>query len=263
MLLREAYSVLGVQPGIDVDEIRSRYRLLVKELHPDVNAGSEDELARIIEAYRLLDSKYRAFREGVTMRMKAKGEERRSPRRPTQRATSRAPERPNWAANDEKTRSEARQWEPWSPDREPSSPDRQPSSPDRQPWSPDRQPPAAAVVFRLGRVAVGAADSVTRCAALDRLAATGLRSAAVFITQCIFDTDQRVAEAAARALPRVPGVRGEQALIELFDQLSVPQCVAMIETVTKHRLGLNRFLAYAAADPRLAVRLRAMEVLRG
>lgn len=56
MQLREAYTVLGIVPGLNSDEIRSRYRHLVKELHPDVSMGQGDDLGRIIEAYRLIDT---------------------------------------------------------------------------------------------------------------------------------------------------------------------------------------------------------------
>jgi hypothetical protein len=54
--LRDAYAVLGVPPGLNSDEIRSRYRHLVKEMHPDVAAGRAGELGEIIEAYRLIDT---------------------------------------------------------------------------------------------------------------------------------------------------------------------------------------------------------------
>jgi hypothetical protein len=55
----------------------------------------------------------------------------------------------------------------------------------------------------------------------------------------------------------------ESVLIELFDQLTAPQCEAILDTIARERLDMRRFLAYAAADVRLTIRRRAMEVLRG
>ena len=117
-------------------------------------------------------------------------------------------------------------------------------------------------VFALGRVAVTAGDRDARCRAIQRLAETRLRSAGVFIRQCLFDTDPVVSVQAARSFPLVPGNRMEAVLIELFDQLAAPQCEAILDTVGRHSLSMKRFLAYAAADARPSIRRRAMEVLR-
>lgn len=225
MLLREAFSILGVQPGIDVDEVRSRYRFLVKELHPDVYDGTGDELARIVEAYRLLDAKYYGGKRRVNTRPKTT-------------------EKRHTAAHQHRKQSTT-------------------TAGSRMPPNQEENRTSAEIVFYLGKIAVSDADRNRRCRALERLAAMGLRSAGVFIRQCIFDTDPVVAVAAAKAFPRVPGTRGESVLIELIDQLSLEQCVAIIDTIQRYRLGLHRFLAYAAADRRVSVRLKAMEVLRG
>ena len=57
---REALAVLNLSPHVTADEIRARYKELVKRLHPDVNGGdrkAEDQLKTVIEAYRLLSGR--------------------------------------------------------------------------------------------------------------------------------------------------------------------------------------------------------------
>ncbi|MGE0847020.1 MAG: J domain-containing protein [Flavobacteriaceae bacterium] len=54
---RRALETLGLEPTAGKAEIRTRYKLLVKRLHPDLNGGdrsSESRLAEIIQAYRQL-----------------------------------------------------------------------------------------------------------------------------------------------------------------------------------------------------------------
>lgn len=54
---RKAMETLGVDPGTPGPEIKSRYKTLVKRLHPDANAGdrsNEDRLREIINAYNHL-----------------------------------------------------------------------------------------------------------------------------------------------------------------------------------------------------------------
>lgn len=49
------YLILGVTPAATQEEIRRRYRQLVKELHPDCNQGrGDEEIRRINEAYEVL-----------------------------------------------------------------------------------------------------------------------------------------------------------------------------------------------------------------
>jgi hypothetical protein len=236
--LREAYLVLGVSPGIDQEEIRSRYRGLVKELHPDVSGGHDEELGRIIEAYRVIDMEIRKRGGG---RLRARPRTRAATTATATRPTS-APPRPRPRAHAE--------------------PHEQP----RRAAYRDAPAPAegdARDVFALGRVAVTAGDRTARCRAIQRLAETRLRSAGVFIRQCLFDTDPVISVQAARSFPLVPGNRMESVLIELFDQLTAPQCEAILDTIGRQRLSMRRFLAYAAADARPSIRRRAMEVLRG
>tara|TARA_B100001123_G_scaffold193962_1_gene221088 strand:- start:1223 stop:1843 length:621 start_codon:yes stop_codon:yes gene_type:complete len=58
------YDLLGLERSADLDEIKKAYRLLAKELHPDVNSGNEaaaDKFKEITAAYNLLaDRKKRA-----------------------------------------------------------------------------------------------------------------------------------------------------------------------------------------------------------
>jgi len=52
--------VLNLSPDATATEIRTRYKELVKRLHPDVNGGdrkAEDQLKTVIEAYRLLSGR--------------------------------------------------------------------------------------------------------------------------------------------------------------------------------------------------------------
>jgi len=231
--LREAYSILGVEPGFAPEEIRSRYRLLVKELHPDVHGGRGLELGQIIEAYRLIDARLGA-QFGTARRS---GVRRSAARRGGNHGARGGPGAGAGVAGSG-------------------------TGPGKRSGD-ARRPASARDVVSFGKIAVSSGDTVARVRALRALTRSGLRSAGVFVRQCLFDADKTVAEESARLFPLIPGVRGESVLIELFDQLSEAQCLAIVETVGKQRRDMRRFLAYASADSRLRVRMRAMEVLRG
>ncbi len=55
---RQALAVLGAPPGSSPAELKARYRVLVKEYHPDLHAGDkarEDRFKKITEAYAYLN----------------------------------------------------------------------------------------------------------------------------------------------------------------------------------------------------------------
>ena len=59
---REYCAVLGVRPGAGDDEIRTAYRKLALQFHPDRNkdSGAEARFKEISEAYAVLSGKERA-----------------------------------------------------------------------------------------------------------------------------------------------------------------------------------------------------------
>ena len=55
--VKDPYAVLGVEPGVSPDELRSAFRRLVHQTHPDKNPQdprAAKRLARIVNAYRQL-----------------------------------------------------------------------------------------------------------------------------------------------------------------------------------------------------------------
>jgi molecular chaperone DnaJ len=56
MARRDAYEVLGVERGADERQIKKRFRVLARELHPDVNSepDAEDRFKEAAEAYEVL-----------------------------------------------------------------------------------------------------------------------------------------------------------------------------------------------------------------
>ena len=58
--MRDPYSVLGVSKSASDSEIKSAYRKLAKQLHPDVNQGDtavEQKFKEVSAAYNLLSDK--------------------------------------------------------------------------------------------------------------------------------------------------------------------------------------------------------------
>ena len=58
-MAKSYYAILGVKPGATGDEIRSAYRRLAKEYHPDLYAGSAEVFREIHEAYHVLGNAVR------------------------------------------------------------------------------------------------------------------------------------------------------------------------------------------------------------
>jgi hypothetical protein len=56
---RKALDALGLDGGASVEDVKTRFKALVKRHHPDANGGdrsSEDKLREIIQAYKYLKS---------------------------------------------------------------------------------------------------------------------------------------------------------------------------------------------------------------
>lgn len=53
-MAKSYFAILGISPNATVDEIRSAYRRLVKEFHPDHYAGGSERFRDIQEAYSVL-----------------------------------------------------------------------------------------------------------------------------------------------------------------------------------------------------------------
>lgn len=53
-MAKSYYAILGVKPSATGDEIRSAYRRLAKEYHPDLCAGGDEIFREIHEAYHVL-----------------------------------------------------------------------------------------------------------------------------------------------------------------------------------------------------------------
>ncbi len=56
-LQKAALEDLGLEPGAGLNEVKARYKELVKRFHPDANGGdrgAEDSLQRVIRAYQVL-----------------------------------------------------------------------------------------------------------------------------------------------------------------------------------------------------------------
>ena len=117
-------------------------------------------------------------------------------------------------------------------------------------------------VFSLGRLATKSSDAAVRLRAVELLGSLGKRAAGVYLRQAIFDTDPSVARAAATAFAHSPGRQVEQELLELFDQLTVEQRLAVLRSLHGGGSTLNRLVAYATADPNPSVRRLAQEIMQ-
>lgn len=56
-LQRQAFDTLGLEPSATLNEIKARYKELVKRFHPDANGGdrgTEERLKQVIKAYSVL-----------------------------------------------------------------------------------------------------------------------------------------------------------------------------------------------------------------
>ncbi|MGD8523874.1 MAG: DnaJ domain-containing protein [Desulfobacterales bacterium] len=58
-MAKSYFAILGISPNATVDEIRTAYRRLAKEFHPDHYAGSSERFRDIQEAYSVLGNRRR------------------------------------------------------------------------------------------------------------------------------------------------------------------------------------------------------------
>ena len=58
-MARSYFAILGISPNATVGEIRSAYRRLPKEFHPDYYAGDSERFRDIQEAYSVLGNSRR------------------------------------------------------------------------------------------------------------------------------------------------------------------------------------------------------------
>ena len=78
-MAKSYFAILGISPNATVDEIRSAYRRLAKEFHPDHYSGSSERFKDIQEAYSVLGNRRRRREYKQSIRKVP----RRTPLRPT------------------------------------------------------------------------------------------------------------------------------------------------------------------------------------
>ena len=69
-MAKSYFAILGISPSASVDEIRSAYRRLAKEFHPDHYEGSSDKFRDIQEAYSVLADRQRRLKYEQRIRKK-------------------------------------------------------------------------------------------------------------------------------------------------------------------------------------------------
>jgi DnaJ-class molecular chaperone len=78
-MAKSYFAILGISPNATLDEIRSAYRRLAKEFHPDHYTGSSERFRDIQEAYSVLGDRRRRHEYKQSIRKVP----RRTPIRPT------------------------------------------------------------------------------------------------------------------------------------------------------------------------------------
>lgn len=230
MLLRDARTLLGVGAGISPRELRSRYRNLIKQLHPDGGGGDTRRLNEVLEAYRIVQRQL-DMDEIRGDRSRRGTEERHAGTTEKRDGRDRsAPRRTDGVGGEH---------------------DRTPSIKDDP-----------RLLFTYGRWATGSKDPAVRRLAVRRIAQSGLTAAQVFLKQAVFDTDRSVAVEAAIGLTRINGSRTVQTILSLFDDLSPEQRLAIVQETAVDTRRWFRVLAYAEADHYAEVRKRAATILR-
>ena len=84
-MAKSYFAILGISSGATADEIRSAYRRLAKEFHPDHYAGGSDRFQEVQEAYSVLGNRRR--RREYEQRIR-----KVSPKTPLRRSSYPAPE---------------------------------------------------------------------------------------------------------------------------------------------------------------------------
>ena len=77
-MAKSYFAILGISPTATADEIRSAYRRLAKEFHPDRYSGGCERFQEVQEAYSVLGNnrKRGAYRQNIQKPLREKSQRR-------------------------------------------------------------------------------------------------------------------------------------------------------------------------------------------
>ena len=107
--MKNYYSILGVSESASFKEIKTAYRKLAFELHPDLNPISTDNknFSEISEAYRILKDPLRRARYNAVLNKKSDSKRYDRWERKTQKSASKARNRKHYSPENEKSGSKS------------------------------------------------------------------------------------------------------------------------------------------------------------